>query len=82
MILSADGVIFVYLYRCEIMKAKDWREKHEGERARMLLELRDKVRQLRFDLATREAKRSSEYRKMKKDIARLLTLEKEAVKKP
>lgn len=59
------------------MKAKDWREKSIGERAKELVGLEDKVRKLRFDLATREAKNHSDYRKIKKDIARLLTLEKE-----
>jgi len=59
------------------MKAKEWREKSDGEREKVLLELRDKVRKLRFDLATRETKNSSEYKRIKKDIARLLTLEKE-----
>lgn len=59
------------------MKAKDWREKSSGEREKALLELEDKARKLRFDLATREAKNHSDYSKIKKDIARLLTLEKE-----
>lgn len=59
------------------MKAKEWREKSIGEREKTLLELQDKARKLRFDLATREAKNHSDYRKIKKDIARLLTLNKE-----
>ncbi len=56
------------------MKAREWQEKSEGERDKALLELSDKLRKLRFDLSTREAKNHSDYRKMKKDIARLLTL--------
>lgn len=56
------------------MKAKEWQEKSEAERERALLELSDKVRKLRFDLSTREAKNHSDYRKMKKDIARLETI--------
>ena len=60
------------------MKAKEWREKSNEEREKTLTELSDKARKLRFDLSTREAKNHSEYRKMKKDIARLLTLKKEA----
>ena len=59
------------------MKAKEWREKSAGEREKANLELHDKARNLRFDLATRETKTHSEYRKIKKDIARLLTLKKE-----
>lgn len=57
------------------MKAKEWREKSEAEREKALLELSDKLRKLRFDLSTREAKNHSDYRKMKKDIARLMTLQ-------
>ena len=60
------------------MKAKEWREKSAGEREKASLELHDKARNLRFDLATRETKTHSEYRKIKKDIARLSTLAKEA----
>jgi ribosomal protein L29 len=60
------------------MKAKEWREKSEGEREKMIPELQDKARKLRFDLATRETKNHSEYRKIKKDIARLHTLKQEA----
>jgi large subunit ribosomal protein L29 len=59
------------------MKAKEWREKSIGEREKTLSELQDKLRKLRFDLATREAKNSSDYGKIKKDIARLLSLERE-----
>jgi ribosomal protein L29 len=60
------------------MKAKEWREKSAGEQEKTILELQDKARALRFDLATRETKIHSEYRKIKKDIARLLTLKQEA----
>ncbi|MEK9151042.1 MAG: 50S ribosomal protein L29 [Patescibacteria group bacterium] len=60
------------------MKAKEWREKSEGEREKAILELSDKARKLRFDLATRETKVHSEYRKIKKDLARLSTLRGEA----
>lgn len=56
------------------MKAREWQEKSEAEQEKALVELSDKVRKLRFDLSTREAKNHSDYRKMKKDIARLLTI--------
>ncbi len=58
------------------MKAREWREKSKAEREKALVELSDKMRKLRFDLSTREAKNHGDYRKMKKDIARLLTIEK------
>lgn len=61
------------------MKAKEWREKSEGEREKTILELADKARKLRFDLATRETKIHSEYRKIRKDIARLETLKQESL---
>ena len=60
------------------MKAREWREKSNEEREKMLTELQDKARVLRFDLSTREAKNHSDYDKIKKEIARLLTLKKEA----
>lgn len=56
------------------MKAKLWREKSAGEREKALLELEDKARTLRFDIATRETKTHRAYREAKKDIARLKTL--------
>lgn len=59
------------------MKVKEWREKSGGEREKVMLELKEKARKLRFDLATRETKINSEYGKIKKDIARLMTLERE-----
>ncbi len=59
------------------MKAKEWREKSIGEREKTLLEMRDRLRGLRFDLATRASKQHSEHRKTRRDIARLLTLERE-----
>ncbi|MBI2439099.1 MAG: 50S ribosomal protein L29 [Candidatus Moranbacteria bacterium] len=59
------------------MKAKEWREKSSGEREKMIAELRDKLRTVRFGLVTREIKNNSEYQKIKKDIARLLTLQRE-----
>ncbi|MFZ2187473.1 MAG: 50S ribosomal protein L29 [Candidatus Moraniibacteriota bacterium] len=61
------------------MKAKEWREKSDGEREKALLELAGKARKLRFDLATRETKIHSEYRKIRKDVARLMTLKQEAL---
>jgi large subunit ribosomal protein L29 len=59
------------------MKAKEWREKSAGEREKTLVELRDRVRTLRFDLATRASKQHSEHRKARRDIARLMTITRE-----
>ncbi len=60
------------------MKAQELREKSTGERKTLLTDLQDKARKLRFDLSLREAKNTRDYRKMKKDIARILTVEREA----
>ncbi len=59
------------------MKTKELREKNEVEREKLLLELRTKSRELRFAIAGRETKNHREYRAVKKDIARILTLARE-----
>lgn len=56
------------------MKAKEWLEKSKTERQEALIELKEKARKLRFDMATREAKNVSDYKKIKKDIARIETI--------
>ncbi len=56
------------------MKMKLWREKPVGEREQMLREYVEKLRTLRFDIATRTTKKHREYREIKRDIARLKTL--------
>ncbi len=56
------------------MKMKLWREKSGGEREKALQESVEKLRSLRFDIATRTTKKHREYRELKKDIARLKTL--------
>jgi large subunit ribosomal protein L29 len=60
------------------MKARDWKEKSETEREKALRDLEEQARVLRFDMATREAKNVRDYRKIKKDIARLKTIAREA----
>ena len=60
------------------MKMKLWREKSVGEREKALQENVEKLRTLRFDIATRTTKKHREYRELKKDIARLKTLETES----
>ena len=59
------------------MKAHEIREKSVGERKSLLVELQDQARKLRFDLSLREAKNHRSYRKIKKDIARILTVNRE-----
>lgn len=56
------------------MKMKELREKSQGEREKLLLDLRTKVRELRFSVAGRETKDHREYRAMRRDIARVLTI--------
>ncbi len=53
---------------------KLWREKSVGEREKALQENLEKLRTLRFDIATRATKKHREYRELKRDIARLKTL--------
>jgi ribosomal protein L29 len=59
------------------MKIQEIRDKSVAERTILLVDLQDKARKLRFDLSLREAKNHREYRKMKKDIARILTIARE-----
>ena len=59
------------------MKAKQWKEKSMAERNKALIDLQEDARKLRFDMASREAKNVRDYRKMKKDIARLKTIARE-----
>lgn len=59
------------------MKMKELREKSQGEREKLLLELRKKVRELRFSVAGRETRNHREYRAARKDVARALTLGRE-----
>lgn len=50
------------------------RQKSKEESQKLLQDLREKLRQLRFDLAGGKVKNVSEIRHIKKDIARILTL--------
>jgi large subunit ribosomal protein L29 len=59
------------------MKIKELREKSNNEREKLLLELRKKVRELRFSVAGKETRNHREYRVAKKDVARALTLGRE-----
>jgi large subunit ribosomal protein L29 len=50
------------------------RQKTKTELQKLLMENREKLRQLRFDLAAGKVKNVREIRMIKKDIARILTL--------
>jgi ribosomal protein L29 len=58
------------------MKMTELKEKTDRELDRMLAELRDKVRDMRFKIAARQQSDVREVREAKKDIARILTLRK------
>ena len=55
------------------MKTKDIREKNQKELERDLSELRNKLTMIRFDISTKQVKNHREIRKVKKNIAMILT---------
>jgi large subunit ribosomal protein L29 len=57
------------------MKTSELRQKSKEELQRFLQEKREKLRILRFDLASGKVKNVREIREIKKDIARILTLQ-------
>lgn len=59
------------------MKIKELRQKPEKELQHLLQENREKLRQFRFDLASKKLKNIRQIRETRKDIARILTLTKE-----
>lgn len=56
------------------MKIKELKEKSKDELAKLLIESRELLRSLRFDLAAGKVKNIRQFRLIKKDIARILTL--------
>jgi large subunit ribosomal protein L29 len=56
------------------MKIEEIRRKNEKELQYLLLELREKLRQLRFDHAAGKLKNIQDIRNTKKTIARILTV--------
>ena len=56
------------------MKIAELRQKAKGELEKILADSRERLSQLRFDLAAGKVKNVREIRKIKKDIARILTL--------
>lgn len=59
------------------MKATEIRPKSKEELAKSVNDYRDKLRGLRFDLASGKVKNIREIRKIKRDVARILTILKE-----
>lgn len=60
------------------MKVKELRQKSKDDLEKILKEDREKLRQLRFDLASGKVKNVKEILNLKKKIARILTILKEA----
>ena len=56
------------------MKIRELRQKSDKELQNTLITLRDKLRELRFNLAGGKVKNIKEIHQTKKDIARVLTL--------
>jgi len=56
------------------MKIQEIRQKTEDEMKSLLIEKREKLRALRFDLSAGKVKNVREVRGVKKDIAKILTL--------
>ena len=56
------------------MKIIELKQKNKEELQRILTEDRERLRVLRFDLAAGKVKNVREIRKIRKDIARILTL--------
>lgn len=59
------------------MKIKELREKNDVEIDRMLAELRDKLRDMRFKTAARQQGRVRDIRETRKTVAKLLTLKRQ-----
>jgi large subunit ribosomal protein L29 len=56
------------------MKIKELGQKTEKELRDLLIESRQKLGQLKFDLSSKKLKNVREIRELKKDIARILTI--------
>ncbi len=56
------------------MKISEFKQKPNKELKRLLQNDQDKLRQLRFDLASGRVKNVRKIRQIKKDIARIMTI--------
>lgn len=59
------------------MKVKEIRQKSDKELQKLLANLRDKLRDLRFKTASKQLKNYKEMGKIEKEVARILTVMKE-----
>jgi large subunit ribosomal protein L29 len=59
------------------MKAKELKQKTAEELAMMLKEDHEKIRVMRFDLASKKLKNTNELSNLKKQVAQILTIVKE-----
>lgn len=62
------------------MKIKELRQKTEKELNELLIEARNKLGQLKFDLSSKKLKNVREIRKLRREIAQMTTLLKEKEK--
>jgi large subunit ribosomal protein L29 len=56
------------------MKVKELRQKLKDDLKKILQDDREKMRQIRFDMSSGKVKNVREINKIKKDIARILTI--------
>ncbi len=56
------------------MKIKEIREKNENELKNNLIELRNKITKMRFDISGKQLKNHREIRVVKKEIAQIMTV--------
>ena len=56
------------------MKITEIRQKSKPELQKLLQSLKEKLRQLRFDLSSGKVKNTREIQQVRKDIARILTI--------
>jgi len=56
------------------MKIKELRQKSKDDLKKILQDDREKTRQIRFDMSSGKIKNVREINKIKKDIARILTI--------
>jgi len=59
------------------MKAKDLQKKTEKELVKLVRDARAKLQQLRFDLPSGKIKNVREIRKLRREIARIITIGKQ-----
>lgn len=64
------------------MELKELRKKSDEELKKLLAEQREKLREIRFKVSSRQYKAVRDVRKIKKIIAQILTIQKERLASP